>query len=300
MITLPEKVLVVGAGFLGSNVVREFRDHNVIQTNLTKIQDSYVLDITDEKKVMDCFDGVKPSIVINCAGNTEIDFLEKNAHVAYSINADGARNLAVAAERSKARLIHISTDGVFDGTRGNYTEEDEPNPINVYARSKLSGEEQIAKNCSNHVVIRTNFYGHHPQSKFLFNSILSKLRKKEQIIGFDDVVFTPLEVSNLSQLISEVAFSNYVGILNLSSNESITKYQFCCSIAKMFDLDLSLIKRGFIDNAGFIAKRPKNTSLVNAKSKQITKSKITSLADWLLKIRDLDDHFVKKMTLNKK
>lgn len=287
MITLPEKVLVVGAGFLGSNVVREFRDYIVTQTNLTKIQDSCILDITDKKKVMDCFERVKPNIVINCAGNTEIDFLEKNAHVAYSINADGVRNLAVASERSKARLIHISTDGVFDGTRGNYTEEDEPNPINVYARSKLRGEEQIAKNCSNHVVIRTNFYGYHPQSKFLFNSILSKLRKKEQIIGFDDVVFTPLEVSNLSQLISEVAFSNYVGILNLSSNESITKYQFCCSIAKMFDLDLSLIRRGFIDNAGFIAKRPKNTSLVNAKSKQITKSKITSLADWLLKIRDL-------------
>ncbi len=284
---MPERVLVIGAGFLGSNVAQEFRDHIVIQTNLTKIQkDSYILDITDGKKVLDCFDDVKPSIVINCAANTEIDFLEKNPQVAYSINGDGARNLAVAAEKSKARLVHISTDGVFDGMCGNYTEVDKPNPVNVYARSKIIGEVQVAENCSNHAIIRTNFYGYHPQSKFLFNSILSKLRKKEQITGFDDVVFTPLEVSNLSRLISDVAFSNYVGILNLSSNESISKYQFCCHIAEAFGFDLNLVRKGSIEDAGFIAKRPKNTSLVNTRSKQITKSKITPLTDWLLKIRE--------------
>ncbi len=285
---MSERVLVVGAGFLGSNIAQEFRDHIVTQTNLTKIQkDSYVLDITNGKKVIDCFDDVKPSIVINCAANTEIDFLEKNARIAYSINGDGARNLAVAAERYNIRLIHISTDGVFDGTRGNYTEEDKLNPINVYARSKIIGEEHVVKNCSNHVIVRTNFYGYHPQSKFLFNNILSKLRKKEQIIGFDDVIFTPLEVSNLSRLISDVVFSNYVGILNLSSNESISKYQFCCRIAEAFGFDLNLIRKGSIEDVRFIAKRPKNTSLINTRSKQITKSKITSLADWLVKIRDL-------------
>ena len=285
---MPERVLVVGAGFLGSNIAQEFRDHIVTQTNLTKIQkDSYILDITDGEKVIDCFNDVRPSIVINCAANTEIDFLEKNAQIAYSINGDGVRNLAVAAERSNVKFIHISTDGVFDGTCGNYTEEDKPNPINVYARSKIIGEEHVVRNCSNHVIVRTNFYGYHPQNKFLFNNILSKLRKKEKIIGFDDVIFTPLEVSNLSRQISDVAFSNYVGILNLSSNESISKYQFCCSVAEAFGFDSNLIRKGSIEDAGFITKRPKNTSLVNTRSKQITKSKITSLTDWLLKIREL-------------
>ena len=285
---MPERVLIVGSGFLGSNIAQEFRDHIVTQTNLTKIQkDSYILNITDGKKVMDCFDEIKPSIVINCAANTEIDFLEKNAQIAYSINGDGAKNLAVAAERSNVRFIHISTDGVFDGICGNYTEDDKPNPINVYARSKIIGEEHVIKNCSNHVIVRTNFYGYHPQNKFLFNNILSKFRKKEQIIGFDDVIFTPLEVSNLSRLILDMASSNYVGILNLASNESISKYQFCCRIAEAFGFDLNLIRRGSIDDAGFIAKRPKNTSLVNTRSKQITKSKIISLTDWLLKIREL-------------
>ena len=284
---MSERVLVIGAGFLGENIMEKFKNHIVTQTNLTKInKNSHILDITDEKQVIDCFHDVKPSIVINCAANTNIDFLEINTTTAYSINGEGARNIAVTCKKSDIRLVHISTDGIFDGINGNYTEEDKPNPINVYAKSKVIGEENIMKNCLNHVIVRTNFYGNHPQGKSLFNNILSKLKKKERFTGFDDVIFSPLEVSNLSDIISDVTFSNYRGILNLSSNESISKYQFCCKIADVFDFDSNLIKKGSIDDAGFIAKRPKNTSLTNTKSKQFTKSKIMSLEDWLLKIKD--------------
>jgi dTDP-4-dehydrorhamnose reductase len=284
---LSERVLVIGAGFLGGNIAEKFKDHIITQTNLTKInKNSYILDITDEKQVVDCFHDVKPSIVINCAANTNIDFLERNTPTAYSINGEGIRNLAVTCKRSDVRLVHISTDGIFDGISGNYTEEDKPNPINVYAKSKVIGEENIMKNCLNHVIVRTNFYGNHPQGKSLFNNILSKLKNRERFTGFDDVIFSPLEVSNLSDLISDVTFSNYRGILNLSSNESISKYQFCCKMADVFGFDSNLIKKGSIDDAGFIAKRPKNTSLTNTKSKQFTKSKIMSLEDWLLKIKD--------------
>ena len=284
---MSEQVLVIGAGFLGKNIVEKFKNHNITQTNLTKFnKNSYILDITDEKQVIDCFNDVKPSVVINCAANTNIDFLESNTSTAYSINGEGVRNLAVTCKKSDVRLIHISTDGIFDGIHGKYTEEDEPTPINVYAKSKIIGEKNIIKNCLNHVIVRTNFYGNHPQGKSLFNNILSKLKNGKQFTGFDDVIFSPLEVSNLSDLIYDVTFSNYRGILNLSSNEFISKYQFCCKMAEVFGFDSNLIKKGSIDSAGFIAKRPKNTSLNNSKSKQFTKSKIISLDDWLLKIKD--------------
>ena len=293
---MSERVLVIGAGFLGGNIAEKFKDHIITQTNLTKInKNSYILDITDEKQVVDCFHDVKPSIVINCAANTNIDFLERNTPTAYSINGEGIRNLAVTCKRSDVRLVHISTDGIFDGISGNYTEEDKPNPINVYAKSKVIGEENIMKNCLNHVIVRTNFYGNHPQGKSLFNNILSKLKNRERFTGFDDVIFSPLEVSNLSDLISDVTFSNYRGILNLSSNESISKYQFCCKMADVFGFDSNLIKKGSIDDAGFIAKSPKNTSLTNTKSKQFTKSKIMSLEDWLLKIKDFIWSFLSKI-----
>ena len=284
---MSEQILVIGAGFLGENIMEKFKNHIVTQTNLTKInKNSHILDITDEKQVIDCFHDVKPSIVINCAANTNIDFLEINTTTAYSINGEGARNIAVTCKKSDIRLVHISTDGIFDGINGNYTEEDKPNPINVYAKSKVIGEENIMKNCLNHVIVRTNFYGNHPKGKSLFNNILSKLKNKEPFTGFNDVIFSPLEVSNLSDIISDVVFSNYRGILNLSSNETISKYQFCCKMADVFGFDSNLIKKGSVDDVGFIAKRPKNTSLNNTKSKQFIKSKIIPLEDCLVKIKD--------------
>ena len=142
------------------------------------------------------------------------------------------------------------------------------------------------ENCQDHVVIRTNFYGIHQNGRFLFSNILSKLQSGIPIVGFDDVIFTPLEVSNLAELITDIAFSNYNGILNLSSNELITKYEFCFHMANSLGFKSSLVKKGSIDEVEFIAKRPKNTSLINTKSKQFIKHKIISYMDWILKIKE--------------
>src|SRR5579863_6043251 len=99
-----------------------------------------------------------------------------------------------------------------------YTEEDIPNPINVYAQSKALGEKFVKENTSNYVIIRTNFYGHNNEGKFLFNWILNTLKQKKELIGFDDIIFTPLEVSNLAKMISEISITDYSGIIHLSSN----------------------------------------------------------------------------------
>ena len=124
---LSKKILVIGSGFLGSNVANKFTDvgNTVTKTNLTNVQKgSHVLDITDSIAVKKCFSEIKPDIVINCAGSTDIDFLEKNPQSAYIVNGNGAKNLAVATKKFNARLVHISTDGIFDGVRGGYKEDD--------------------------------------------------------------------------------------------------------------------------------------------------------------------------------
>lgn len=278
------KILVVGSGFLGSNIAKQFASlgHVVIQTNLTNMQKgSYALNITDPKMIDYCFEKIRPDIVVNCAGNTDIDLLEKNPQLAYSVNGHGVKNLAISSQKFNSRLVHVSTDGVFDGIIGNYSETDMPNPVNVYAKSKIIGEEETRQNCQNYVVIRTNFYGEHQNGKFLFSNILEKLRNGISITGFADVIFTPLEITNLSQLISDVALSNYTGILNLASDEPISKYEFCLQMAKTLGFNTGLVKKGSIDEMNFIAKRPKNTSLINQKSKQIIRHDIISLADWL-------------------
>ena len=105
-------------------------------------------------------------------------------------------------------------------------------------------------------------------------------------MGFDDVFFNPLEITNLSEMIIELSNSNFTGIINLASDKVISKYQFAMDVAKIFDLNSKLIIKGSIDDFEFIAKRPKNTSLSNRKAKRILKTKIISIQDSLNKIKE--------------
>ena len=107
-----------------------------------------------------------------------------------------------------------------------YSENDLPNPKNVYAKTKLEEEKRVNNQCNNSVIIRTNFYGIDNSQKYLFNNMLEKLKQKQDIIGFDDVYFTPLPVENLGEQIIDVIFSDYKGIIHLGSDEKISKYEF--------------------------------------------------------------------------
>jgi len=285
---LIENVLVIGAGFLGSNIVKELekREKKVTSTHYVEKNSSMLrLDISCKNDVESLCAKIEPDLVINSAAKNDIEFLEKNQGVAYEINTLGAENIAIAANKIGSKLFQISTDSVFDGKSGMYKEEDVPNPLNNYSNSKLLGEKGVIDNCKNHIIIRTNFYGHSNESKYLFDSILNKLINNEKFIGFNDVIFNPLQVGNLSELIIDLINSDFNGILHLSSNEIFSKYQFCLKIAEIFGFDTQLIQEGSIEQMNFLAKRPKNTSLDNSRSKSLIKTPITSLNDWLITMK---------------
>jgi len=285
---LIENVLVIGAGFLGSNIVKELKKYEktVTSTHYQKNSSILKLDISRKNDVESFCAKVEPDLVINCAANNKVEFLEKNLSVAYETNTLGAENVAIAANKIGSKLYQISTDSVFDGKLGMYKEDDVPNPLNNYANSKFLGEKAVIDNCKNHIIIRTNFYGHSNESKYLFDSILNKLINNEKFIGFNDVIFNPLEVGNLSELIVDLINSDFNGILHLSSNEIFSKYQFCHKIAEIFAFNTQLIQEGSIEQMNFLAKRPKNTSLDNSRSKSLIKTPITSLIDWLLTMKE--------------
>jgi dTDP-4-dehydrorhamnose reductase len=278
-------VLVLGNGFLGENIINEFKNNGIqaIGTNYNK--NGIYVDITNMDSIISCVEKYSPKIIINCAANVNVDELENNEELAISINAKGAENIAKVCNDNKIRLLHISSDGIFDGKQGMYTEEDVVNPINVYAKSKILGEKLISKNLENYLIIRTNFYGFHNQKKFLFNWALSKLKNNEEIIGFTDVFFNPLEVTNLSKMIYELSEKKICGILNLSSNEVFTKFEFIKKISEVFDFDSKLIKSGSIEELNLNAKRPKNTTLSNEKAKKLLDTKIVTLDTWLHEIQ---------------
>lgn len=276
-------ILVIGAGFLGSHVIDRFEknDFKVTSTSLSGKKDSIKLDITNFKDTAKLIEKLKPNLIVNCASPTNIDDLEDNPQLAFSVNHYAVENIAKIVNEFAIRLVHISTDSVFDGVKGRYSENDLPHPINVYSKSKFEAEKAIQKICRNYVIIRTNFYGVDKDKRFLFSKILDELQHGRSVIGFDDIVFNPLEITNLSQMIKEITTTNFTGIINLASDEILTKYEFCKKIAKFFGLDLNLVKKGSSVDMNFIAQRSKNTSLLNALAKQIIKTPILKYEDWL-------------------
>jgi len=280
---LKRKIIVFGSGFLGTEIYKESLRRNCIskKTRLHSDQEIIQLDIKDQTQVKNLIESEKPEILINCISKNDVDFIEKDNTEAMNVNALGPRTLSDVCKKINCRLIHISTDSIFDGTKGMYTESEQPVPINAYARTKFRGEEEIRNNIENFVIIRTNFFGINRTGRYLLNNIISKLKNNEKIQGFKDVIFTPLPVDNLAQQIMDVAFSEFQGILNLSSNKPISKLDFCNIVAKKLDFDNCDITECSIDDFGFDAARPKNTSLDNSLSKSIIKHKPIGLDEWL-------------------
>ena len=270
------KVVVLGIGFQGGYVLDTLKINGISSegTNYQNISNSIKLNATNIEEVEKYLISVKPETVINCVGIGDIDFLEKNPTIAYKINSDSAKNIAKICNKLGIYMIHISTDSVFDGQTGMYKENDKVNPLNIYTKSKIIAEDYVQDNAKNSVIIRTNFYGFDKKNRWFFNWIINSLSSGKKITGFTDLIFNPLEIFNLSNLLIELTTIKHEGILHLSSNDFLSKYDFIMKVASVFNFDKSLIVKG---NSSFQVKRPKNTTLDNSISKRILKTSITPL-----------------------
>lgn len=287
-----KNILIIGRGFLGTYLENELKNlgHTVYSSGYTNLSSNVIMvDICNIDSIMTIADKKKPDLIINCAANTDVDYLEKNPKIGYSINSEGAKNVAKVANAKGIKLIHISSDQIFDGKKGWYTETDKPNPVNVYGKTKLLAEQLIQKESKNFVIVRTNFFGFDKRGGNLLNWIIKTLKEGREIVGFDDISFTPLEISNLSKLIAELCMLDYNGILHLSSDEKITKYKFVLMAADVFSLNKNLIKKGKIEDLDLIATRPKNISLSNKTAKRKLHAKIIGLKESMEKLKTLYD-----------
>ena len=133
-------VFVFGRGFLGDYIVQEFRK-NGYAVNSSRLKncsnEDLKIDICDQNSIFDAIEKTKSNLLINCAAITNLDFLEEHPEIGFAINSEGAKNIAIASKKYDTKLIQISTDGIFDGKKGMYVEEDLTNPINIYGKTKL-------------------------------------------------------------------------------------------------------------------------------------------------------------------
>lgn len=275
-----KKILFVGNGFLGSQISSIAQTKN-FQTFVASQKNGSIIDVRNIESIENVIRKINPDIVFNCAAITKLDEIEKNSKNAFEVNAYGAENIAKIVSKYSKRLIHISTDSVFDGKKGNYLENDEGKPINEYGKSKKLGEQLVKDISNNCIIIRTNFYGNNKDGKFLFNWILQNLKQNKKFGGFTNVLFNPLEIENLSNSLLELSELDYTGVLHIGSDKIYSKYNFAKIIAEKLGYNTDLVIGKKIEEIELTAKRPKNTSLNNQLFKKLIKNKPENLEEWL-------------------
>jgi dTDP-4-dehydrorhamnose reductase len=263
------RILVTGtSGLLGINFALRFAAKHPILglTNTHPLKDapfaSQPLDLTDPAALNSALDAFRPEIVLHCAALANIDACERSPLEAERINAWVPEQLALAAAQRGFKLVHLSTDAVFDGQKGDYVETDQPNPLSVYARTKLQAEQRVLAANPDALVARVNFYGwsvsgQRSLGEFFFNN----LSQGRRVNGFMDVFFCPLEVTLLAETLLRLAELDCRGIYHVVSSQCWSKYAFGCAIAQRFGLDEGLITPLSVQQGGLTAARSPNLGL---------------------------------------
>ena len=211
-----KKIFITGsAGQLGQAFIKLFKSrYEIISSSRSKYNKTdYFLDITDPILTKDLIATISPDIIINLAALTDVDLCEKKPELANSINFHGVQNLVNAFN---GPIIHLSTDYVFDGAKGQYSEEDATNPINEYGRTKLEGEQYLAKNSNDSLIIRTNVlydYASNSNASFL-KWIVHSLNDEKVINVVDDQINNPTWTMSLAIVIDRAIRKELNGFIH--------------------------------------------------------------------------------------
>ena len=263
------RILITGAsGLLGLNLALETtRRHTVFGTvNQHALKtDAFTVIQTDllaPGAVERLLERTQPDWVIHCAALANLDSCEADPLLAQQLNTKLPRTLASHVARSGARLLHVSTDSVFDGLRGDYTEADPPTPVGVYSHTKLDGELAVAEADPEAIIARVNLFGwslrgDRSLAEFFFNN----LSLGRQVMGFTDVLFCPLLANYLADIFVKMLEKNLSGLFHVVSSECLSKYDFGVRLAHRFSLDSSLINPTSVTRSGLKASRSPNLSL---------------------------------------
>lgn len=267
------RLLVTGAsGLLGINLALEAsREHEVfgsVHSNVISSTAFTVLqaDLTDPDAIERLVDRVQPEWVINCAALANLEACEAKPDLAKKLNTDLPEKLAIIVARGGARLVHVSTDAVFDGSRGDYTELDQVNPLSIYARSKVEGELAVLEADPQAIVARVNLIGWSLSGKrSLAEWFFNNLSAGSQVNGFTDVYFCPLLATDLARILLKMLASGMQRLYHVVSSDCVNKYDFGVGIARQFSFDRSLIEPVSVNEAQLGAVRSPNLSLDNSK-----------------------------------
>ncbi len=275
-------VLITGSnGLLGQHLIPLFlqdKQYNVIATgrgpNRIPERENYIYEAANLRTpgaAANLIDKYKPEIIIHCAAMTQVDECEKNKDACWDMNVGVTRYLVQAAEKVNAYFLFISTDFVFDGLKGPYTEEDLVNPINYYGTSKVAAERIVHNSKLTWAIARTVLvYGvvADAQRSNMITWVKNNLQQQKKIKVVDDQFRTPTLCQDLAIGCKLIVDKKATGVFNISGNETLSPYDMAIKTANYFNLDTNFIEKISSKSLSQPAARPAKTGLVTEKAEK--------------------------------
>ena len=276
-----KKIAVIGAnGFTGRRILNQFVSNSAYQLTAASLREDLFpskgytfcpLDITQPKAILEFFHKVRPDVVINCAALSVPDYCELHHDAAYQLNVAAVEELAKNSSEYDCQLIHLSTDFVFDGKKeGLYTEDDAPNPVNYYGRTKYWGEQAALSYSSNAAIARVVVVYGQPllgQHGNIVKLVKDKLQKGETIRVVSDQYRTPTWVSDIAIGMECMIQSSASGIYHICGDVCLSIAEIAFRTADFFELDRSLIIPVTTEEMQEATPRPRFSGLSHEKAR---------------------------------
>jgi len=292
------KFLVTGStGLVGRQVIKDLTEKNhevysCYHNQKPQHGNSTHLDLTDLSSIETTIKQVKPDVIIHLAAMTDVDGCETKKDLAFLINSKATEKLAKEAALQNVFFVYVSTDYVFDGKKELWKENDKPNPLGNYGKSKLEGEKAIENLASNWCIARISTpFGFHPTKKSFPLWVAENLKSKKEINVLVDQFTSPTFVPNLSKMLIEISERQLLGIFHVSGASRISRYEFAELVSEKLNLDKKFLKPSTMDEIKWKAKRPKDSSLDVTNATSILNEKPQKIEDSLnLFIKELNQN----------
>lgn len=245
-------------------------------------------ELTHAEEVHEVFDDVRPEVVVHPASMTVVDACEKEPLAAYGANVVATEQVARNARRASAHLVHVSTDYVFDGDHGPYSEDNLPNPRGVYALTKHMAEQAVRVLAPSWAICRTAVvYGWPPAGRPNFGAwMVGALEKGERIRLFEDQYVSPSLADSVAAMLAEISVRRLSGVWNTSGAEVVNRMAFGQALCEVFDFDPGLLQAVKLKDAGMASPRPLHSGLKVDKVRAHLAEKPLGLKDSLERFRD--------------
>ena len=264
-----KKILITGAfGQLGASLCEVLPNDSILATGRNiPANEKYSckrLDITNQKQIEKVIGDYRPDTIIHLAAMTDVDGCEKKPEIAFDINVRATENLVNSFD---GKFIYISTDYVFDGEQGPYSEDDKVNPISVYGKTKLYGENLVQESDLDWVVLRSNIiFSYNDRTKASFvNWVVESLKNRKLITVVNDQWNNPTWTNDLANVISMIIDKDIVGLYHYGGKDFMNRFEFAKMIALAFGLDQTLIEPIATTELNWLAQRPLKSGLYTNK-----------------------------------